>query len=37
MTTEEAIEQWREFARTDNCLDQMVPSDLRQLLDLIDV
>lgn len=26
------LDQWKEFARRDDCLDQMVPSDLRQLL-----
>lgn len=26
------LEQWREFARRDDCLDRMVPSDLRQLI-----
>lgn len=26
------LEEWREFARRDDCLSQMVPSDLRQLL-----
>ena len=26
------LEQWREFARRDDCLDRMVPSDLRVIL-----
>lgn len=26
------LAEWRDFARTDYCLDQMVPSDLRALL-----
>lgn len=25
-------EEWRTFSRRDDCLDRMVPSDLRQLL-----
>lgn len=29
------LAEWRDFARTDYCLDQMVPSDLRALLDTI--
>lgn len=28
--------EWREFARRDDCLDRMVPSDLRQLIGVID-
>lgn len=27
-----SLEEWREFARRDDCLDHMVPSDLRQLI-----
>ena len=27
-----SIEEWREFARRDDCLERMVPSDLRQLI-----
>lgn len=27
--------EWREFARRDDCLDRMVPSDLRQLIGAI--
>ena len=26
------LEEWQEFARRDDCLDKMVPSDLRQLV-----
>lgn len=26
------LAEWKEFARQDDCLNQMVPSDLRQLL-----
>jgi hypothetical protein len=26
------LKEWREFARRDDCLDQMVPSDLRLLV-----
>ncbi|MEO1564136.1 MAG: hypothetical protein AAFR98_11930 [Pseudomonadota bacterium] len=26
------IQEWREFARRDDCLDRMVPSDLRAIL-----
>ena len=26
------LEQWQEFARRDDCLDLMVPSDLRQII-----
>lgn len=26
------LDEWKEFARRDDCLDQMVPSDLRQLI-----
>ena len=26
------VAEWQEFARRDDCLDQMVPSDLRQLV-----
>lgn len=26
------IDQWKEFARRDDCLDRMVPSDLRLIL-----
>ena len=29
------LDQWREFARRDDCLDRMVPSDLRQLIGAI--
>lgn len=29
-----SLDQWREFARRDDCLDCMVPSDLRQLIGL---
>lgn len=31
-----SLDQWREFARRDDCLDCMVPSDLRQLIGLLD-
>jgi hypothetical protein len=27
-----SIEEWQEFARRDDCLDRMVPSDLRQIV-----
>jgi hypothetical protein len=27
--------EWQEFAKCDDCLDQMVPSDLRQLIGAI--
>mgnify|MGYP000610344228 CR=1 FL=1 len=30
-----SLDEWREFARRDDCLDQMVPSDLRQLIGAI--
>lgn len=30
------VEEWREFAKRDDCLDQMVPSDLRLLLAVSD-
>ena len=26
------LEEWKEFARRDDCLDRMVPSDLRAIL-----
>lgn len=26
------LEEWRVFARRDDCLERMVPSDLRQLI-----
>lgn len=26
------LEEWRAYARSDDCLDYMVPSDLRQIL-----
>lgn len=29
------LQEWKTFARTDNCLDRMVPSDLRILLGMI--
>ena len=29
------LDEWREFARRDDCLDRMVPSDLRQLISAI--
>lgn len=29
------IAEWREFAKRDDCLDQMVPSDLRAILGAI--
>ena len=29
------LDEWREFARRDDCLDQMVPSDLRLLVQAI--
>jgi len=29
------IAEWREFAKRDDCLDQMVPSDLRAILSAI--
>ena len=27
-----SLDEWREFARRDDCLYRMVPSDLRQLI-----
>ena len=27
-----SLAEWQEFARRDDCLDQMVPSDLRQII-----
>lgn len=27
-----SLSEWYEFAKTDTCLDQMVPSELRQIL-----
>ena len=30
------IDEWREFARRDDCLDQMVPSDLRQIIGTVE-
>lgn len=30
------LAEWREFARRDDCLDHMVPGDLRELLSKID-
>lgn len=30
-----SLEEWVEFARRDDCLDRMVPSDLRQLVGAI--
>lgn len=29
------LEEWKEFAKRDDCLDLMVPSDLRQLIGCI--
>lgn len=29
------VAEWREFAKRDDCLDQMVPSDLRAILGAI--
>lgn len=29
------LEEWRVFARQDDCLDKMVPSDLRELISKI--
>ncbi len=26
------LDQWREFARRDDCLDRMMPNDLRVIL-----
>ena len=31
-----SIAEWREFARRDDCLDQMVPSDLRQIIGTVE-
>lgn len=30
-----SLDQWREFAKRDDCLDHMVPSDLRLLISAI--
>ncbi|MEM9764156.1 MAG: hypothetical protein AAF968_16885 [Pseudomonadota bacterium] len=30
-----SLDEWREFARRDDCLGRMVPSDLRQLIGAI--
>ena len=30
-----SLDDWREFAKRDDCLDRMVPSDLRQILGAI--
>ena len=30
-----SLADWKVFARRDDCLDQMVPSDLRQILEEI--
>lgn len=30
-----SLDEWREFSRRDDCLDRMVPSDLRQLIGAI--
>jgi len=30
-----SLDDWKNFARRDDCLDQMVPSDLRQLIKAI--
>lgn len=35
MIAGKSLAEWREFARRDDCLDRMVPSDLRQLLSKI--
>ena len=29
---DKTLDEWREFARRDDCLDRMVPSDLRLIL-----
>ena len=31
-----SIEDWTLFARRDDCLDQMVPSDLRQIIGTVE-
>ncbi len=30
------LREWKEYARRDDCLDKMVPSELRQLLSKIE-
>jgi len=30
-----SLDDWKQLARQDNCLDLMVPSDLRQILEAI--
>ena len=30
------LSEWKEFTKTDQCLDQMVPSDLREILGAIE-
>jgi hypothetical protein len=30
-----SLDEWKKLARQDNCLDVMVPSDLRQILEAI--
>jgi len=32
MIAGKTVAEWRDFARRDDCLDRMVPSDLRQLI-----
>lgn len=34
--TSRTLDEWKEFARRDDCLDQMVPSDLRCILSAIE-
>lgn len=33
---EKTLEEWTDFARQDDCLEKMVPSDLRQLVSAIE-
>lgn len=35
-TAGRSLAEWQEFARRDDCLDRMVPSDLRQLIGRIE-
>lgn len=35
MVAGRSIAEWREFARHDDCLDQMVPSDLRAIVNAL--
>lgn len=34
--TSRTLDEWKEFARRDDCLDQMIPSDLRCILSAIE-